>query len=94
MLPESKHEAYQPPPKTIARSKGHHRDWIDACKGGPPASSNFEYGARLTELLMLGVLSLRTRARIHWDAAAMKAKGVPAADAIIREPYRSGWGWA
>ncbi len=91
LLPESKHEAYRPPPKTIARSKGHHRDWIDACKGGPPASSHFEYGARLTELLMLGVLSLRTGSRIHWDAAAMKAKGLPAADAFIRETYRPGW---
>jgi len=94
LLPESRHEAYQPPAKTLARSKGHHRDWIDACKGGPQASSHFEYGARLTELLLLGILSLRTGSRIQWDAAAMKAKGLPAADAIVREPYRAGWTWA
>lgn len=93
LLPESRHEAYKAPAKTLARSKGHHRDWIDACKGGPAASSHFEYGARLTELLQLGILSLRTRSRIHWDAAAMKAKGLPAAEEIIRESYRSGWGW-
>jgi len=94
LLPESKHEGYTPPPKSIARSKGHHRDWIDACKGGPPASSHFEYGARLTEILMLGILSLRTRSRIHWDPVALKAKGLAAADPIIREPYRPGWGWS
>src|SRR6266545_2656003 len=65
-FPESKHEAYKAPPATLPRSKGHHRDWLDACKGGAPASSNFEYGARLTELLLLGILSLRTGKRIDW----------------------------
>jgi predicted dehydrogenase len=91
LLPEAKNDAYEPPPKTIPRSKGHHRDWLDACKGGPPASSNFQYGARLTELLLLGVLSLRTRHKIWWDAANLKAKGLPAADAVIKEGYRPGW---
>ncbi len=43
---------YKLPPETIPRSKGHHRDWLDACKGGPAASSNFEYGARLTEICL------------------------------------------
>src|SRR5581483_11826143 len=74
----------QPPKPTLPRSKGHHRDWLDACKGGSPAGSNFEYGARLTEIPLLGVLSLRTGQRIDWDAANLKAKGVPAADAIIK----------
>ena len=91
LLPDEKNNAYTPPPKTILRSKGHHRDWLDACKGGPAASSNFEYGARLTELLLLGVLSLRTGRRINWDAANMKARNLPAADAIIKESYRKGW---
>ncbi len=81
----------QAPKPTLPRSKGHHRDWLDSCKGGSPASSNFEYGARLTEIALLGVLALRTGRRIEWDAAALKAKGVPAADAIIKESYRKGW---
>ncbi|HRZ92939.1 MAG TPA: gfo/Idh/MocA family oxidoreductase, partial [Candidatus Paceibacterota bacterium] len=77
--------------KTLPRSKGHHRDWIDACKGGPAASSHFEYSARLTEMLLLGILSLRTRRRIDWDAASLKARNLPAADSIIKESYRKGW---
>lgn len=91
LLPESLDDSYQPPPKTIPRSKGHHRDWIDACKGGPAASSHFEYGARLTELLLLGIVSLRTGKRLDWDAANMKVRNVPEADAFLREPCRSGW---
>jgi predicted dehydrogenase len=37
IIPETKMRAYKLPPKKILRSKGHHRDWIDACKGGRQA---------------------------------------------------------
>lgn len=47
--------------------------------------------ANLTELALLGALSLRTGSAIRWDATAMKAVDLPAADAIIKESYRSGW---
>jgi predicted dehydrogenase len=79
------------PKPTLPRSNGHHRDWLDACKGGPPAGSNFEYGARLTSIALLGVLGLRTGRTIRWDAAELKATGFPGADAVIREGYRKGW---
>ena len=36
--------------KTLPRVEGHHADWLQACKGGPPASSNFDYGARLVRV--------------------------------------------
>jgi predicted dehydrogenase len=91
LLPYQKTTQYKKPTATLARSKGHHRDWLDAIKGGKPASANFEYGARLTEIVLLGILSLRTGRQINWDAAAMKARGCPEADAIIREQYRAGW---
>lgn len=71
--------------------KGHHRDWINACKGGPAASANFEYGARLTELGLLGVLALRLGKRVAWDAANLKVPGVAEADALVNEPCRKGW---
>ena len=91
LLPYEKTAAYQHPAETLPRSKGHHRDWLDACKGGPPASSNFEYGAKLTELALLGVLSLRAGKKIFWDSDNMKARGLPQADAFIKETYRKGW---
>lgn len=91
LLPDSKMAGYKTPAPTLRRSKGHHRDWLDAIKGGPTPCSNFEYGAQLTELALLGLVSLRTGRKIYWDAANMKAKGVPEADAIIKEQYRKGW---
>ncbi|MGE4180024.1 MAG: Gfo/Idh/MocA family protein, partial [Limisphaerales bacterium] len=91
IYPMTLHESYRRPAETIRRSKGHHRDWIDACKGGPTASSNFEYGARLTEIILLGNVALRTGKKLWWDAANLKATNAPEADALIRETYRSGW---
>jgi predicted dehydrogenase len=80
-----------PPEPTFHRSPGHHREWLDACKGGKPAESNFVYGARLTEIVLLGVLALRGGKPIHWDADNLKAKGFAEADALIKENYRKGW---
>ena len=90
LLPLEKTRQYKKPRETLPRSKGHHRDWLLACKGGPAASANFEYGA-VTKLVLLGVLSLRTGKKIYWDAVHCHARGVPEADAIIKEQYRKGW---
>jgi predicted dehydrogenase len=82
---------FEKPQPSLKRSPGHHRDWIDACKGGPAAGSNFEYGARLTEITLLGVLSLRLGKKVLWDAAKLQVTGQPAADAFINGTYRKGW---
>ncbi|HPY90983.1 MAG TPA: gfo/Idh/MocA family oxidoreductase, partial [Lentisphaeria bacterium] len=85
-------KTYTPPAPSIPRSPGHHREWIDACKGGKPGGTEFGYSARLTELALLGVLALRTGKRINWDTKNMRAVDCPEADAIINgEPYRKGW---
>jgi predicted dehydrogenase len=91
LLPISRMSEYKRPARTLERSKGHHRDWLDACKGGKPASSNFQYGAALTEFVLLGVVALRTGRKIYWDAANMKASNAPEAGRFIKGQYRPGW---
>jgi predicted dehydrogenase len=92
LLPEEKFRDFQLPVPSVPRSTGHHDEWIAACKGGPPAFCNFvDFGAPLTEVMLLGNLALRTGKKIEWDAAAMQAKGNSAADAFIRPEYRQGW---
>ena len=91
LLPYEKTAAYKKPPKTLPRSKGHHRDWLDACKGGPPASANFQYGARLTELVLLGVLALPSASGSPGTRSNLRVPGVAEADALINEPRRKGW---
>jgi predicted dehydrogenase len=91
LLPGSRDEAYERPPKTLPRSKGHHRDWLDACKGGPAASANFDYGAVLTEVGLLGLVAMRTQKVLQWDAKAMKATNAPEAEQFLKGSYRPGW---
>jgi predicted dehydrogenase len=91
LIPDARMDSYERPPKKLPRSKGHHRDWLDACKGGSPASSQFEYGARLTEIVLLGNVALRTGKKILWDPENLKAKNAPEAAQFIKEQYRKGW---
>jgi len=91
LLPLERHRDYVRPARTLPRVEGHHADWLRACKGGPPASSHFGYGARLTELVLLGNVALRTRRLLRWDAAAMRATNAPEADQYLRGSYRRGW---
>lgn len=92
VFPENLRTSDIKPELRIPRSKGHHREWIDAIKGGPVAMSNFDYASRLTEITLLGVLSLRLGGKkIYWDSKNMKVTGVPEADDILREPVRKGW---
>lgn len=64
----------------------------NACaRRSKPASDNFEYGAALTEVGLLGLVALRVGKKIYWHAKAMKATNAPAADHFIKESYRPGW---
>ena len=91
LLPLERHRDYVRPAKTLPRVEGHHADWLQACKGGRAACSSFAYGARLTELILLGNVALRTRRLLRWDAAGMKATNAPEADPYLKEEYRAGW---
>ncbi len=91
LFPESLRDPGLKPAARLPRSNGHHRDWIDACKGGAPAGSHFGYGARLTELALLGVLALRSRKSIAWQQATLSAAGAPELEPMIRGSYRKGW---
>jgi hypothetical protein len=97
IIPETKMKDYlqaskgKQPPRTIRKSNGHHRDWLDACKGGKPALSEFGYGARLIEFILLGDVAVRAKQKIEWDGRNMKVKNVPEAQRFVQEPYPKGW---
>jgi len=81
IFPESLRDSFTPPTPSIPAPKGTTANGSMLSKVGRPALSNFEYGASLTEIVLLGVLSLRLGGKkIYWDAANMKAIGLPEAD--------------
>ena len=91
LIPEARMKEYRQPPKTMPRVSAHDRAWLDAVKGGPAASSNFDYGGPLTELVLLGNVALRSGEKIHWDGAAMKVTNSPKAEEFVRANFRKGW---
>jgi predicted dehydrogenase len=91
LLPLELHREYKRPPKSLPRVSGHHADWLQACKGGTPACSNFDYASRLTEFVLLGCVALRARKQLKWDGPNMRATNAPDADQYLKEPYRAGW---
>jgi hypothetical protein len=84
----------QRPTPTLPRvpNEDHYQDWLAACRGGPPACSNFDIAGPLTETVLLGNVALRLRCAITWDLRRLRVPGVPAADALLRGAYRTGWG--
>lgn len=84
---------YKAPPKTLERipEEDHYKDWIQACKGGRPACSNFDYSGPFTEIVLLGNLALRTGKKLEWDGANMKVTNCPEANELVTKQYRKGW---
>lgn len=92
LIPEAKMKAYKQPPKTLPRSPGNDREWLDACKGGKTRpGASFEFSGAVTETLLLGNVALRTGQRLIWDRANLKAGNVASAQQYIHPEYRGGW---
>jgi predicted dehydrogenase len=91
IIPETKMKEYKRPAETIPRVEGHRRDWINACKGGAPSSVNFDFGGPLTELVLLGVVAMRTQKKLYWDGPNMNATNAPEAEKYIRPEYHNDW---
>jgi predicted dehydrogenase len=63
--------------------------WIAACKGGPPALTNFEIQAPVTEAFLLGCLAQRfPNEVIEWDSAAMRVTNSERLSRYVDPPYR------
>ncbi len=94
ILPEEKHRQFPRPAKTLPRHKGtHQEDFFRAMRTGKKAASDFEYGARLTEMILLGCLAERAGLGKHveWDAAAVKCTNLPELNRLVHREYRKGW---
>ena len=96
LVPESSMKKYKRPRKTLERIPegldGHEKDWIRACKGGKPASSNFEYSGPLSEAVLMGNLAVRFPGRqLLWNGEAMEVTNDKDANAYVRREYRDGW---
>jgi predicted dehydrogenase len=91
LLPEEDFKDYSRPEQSIPKSRGHHAEWIHACKTGEPTTCNFEYAGWLTEANHLGNVAYRVGKPLEWDPESLRATNCPEADQYIRREYRPGW---
>jgi hypothetical protein len=71
----------------------HHLEWIAAIKENKPelCYSRFSIAAQLTEIMLLGCVSLRAGKKIEWDGENMRAKNCPEAARFIQRDDQNGW---
>jgi hypothetical protein len=92
LIPQSKMDAFQQPPKTLPRSPGNEREWLDACKGSKiRPGGNFEFEGSVTETLHLGNIAVLTGQRLTWDQLNMKVNNSDLAQKYIHPERRKGW---
>lgn len=92
MLPEEKFKGVNKKgPEKVARSRGHERDWLIACRGGKPAWASFDYADPLNEFNMLGNVATQFEGPLEFDPLACKIVNNAEADQALRRDYRSGW---
>lgn len=92
LIPETKMKSYGRPPKVLSRSVGHDNEWVDACRGGSPAGSDFvNHAGLLTETPLLGNIAMRLGKKLLWDGPNMRFTNDEEANRYLHRKYREGW---
>jgi predicted dehydrogenase len=93
LLPASLHDSYGKPKAKLVRipNESHEMNWVDAAKGKTEASCPFEYAAKLTEVMLLGVVALKAGRKIEYDGANMRITNAAAANQFLDREPRPGW---
>ncbi|MBL8755153.1 MAG: Gfo/Idh/MocA family oxidoreductase [Planctomycetes bacterium] len=90
--PDARAAEWKAPPPSLAKSIGHHEEWVRACALRSTTSTPFAYAAPLTETVLLANVALRAARgkKLSWDAAALRTDDA-AANALLAAPARAGF---
>ncbi len=92
LLPKSLHESYGTPPQKLPRiPTSHEMNWVEAIKGNTQPSCPLDYASRLTEVMLLGIVSLRAATKIYYDGENMRVTNSAKANDLLTREYRQGW---
>jgi predicted dehydrogenase len=67
------------------------KQWINACKGGLRTCCNFDYGGKMIEMMMLGLVAYRVGRKINYDDATGRVTDCSEGNDLLRRTYREGW---
>ena len=72
--------------------KNHYHDFADGCLGVAENASPFQKTGPMAETIILGTVAIRCpEETLRWNAEALAFDGKPAATALLRRTYRTGW---
>ena len=93
LLPADLHNSLGAPAEKMVRvpNQSHEMNFINAIRGTDEISSPFSYAAHLTEIMLLGVASLRAGSKLYYDGANMKVTNNAAANEFLTRQYRQGY---
>src|SRR6266404_668410 len=92
LLPKDQFQSIQAgTPQTLPVSIGHHREWVEACKGNGKTFSSFDIGGPLTELMQLINVATLVPGPIEYDPLNGRATNSKEAENLLHRQYRSGW---
>jgi predicted dehydrogenase len=91
LLPEEKFKDFTKPKLSLPKTPGFYKEWLNACKGGEPASCNFDYSGPMAESALLANIAYRVQGGFDWDPVHLKPRGNAAAEKYLRTEFRKGW---
>jgi predicted dehydrogenase len=91
LVPESEMKGFKMPEPFLGRGENHYQQWINACKGGPRPTADFDYSGPLSETILFGNVAALAGQKLSWDGPNMRVTNVPEANKYLRRDYREGW---
>jgi hypothetical protein len=92
LFPESFMQEVGRPKTVIPRVKGgHEADFLNAVRTGERSSADFDYSARLTEIMLVGNVANLVREKLSYDFRTGKFTNSDKANALLMRQPRKGW---
>lgn len=92
LFPESFMKEVGKPKAVLPRVKGgHEADFLHAIRTGGRSSADFDYSARLTEIMLVGNVANLLREKLTYDFRTGKFTNSDKANALLRREPRKGW---
>jgi predicted dehydrogenase len=95
LVPRDKAKDLPAPPKTIERpiGRGHFGNWVESCRAGKQALSNFGVAGPYTETLLMASISSRFPGqKLIWDSKNVRFTNSDEANELVKPDCRKGWG--
>jgi hypothetical protein len=94
IVPAAKAEGYQPPAPILPRPQETYADWIQSCKSGVPAASNFDVAGPFTEWIVMGCIACRVEGKLEWNSEKMQFTNNREANKYVKPTFRKGWSFS